>query len=40
MKAGRHTLVIKALDAPVVVDQWMWQPLPVRSAYLLPVAEE
>lgn len=39
-KAGRHTLAIKALDAHIVVDQWMVQLLPVRKAYLFPIAEK
>jgi hypothetical protein len=40
MKAGRHTLVIHALDSHIVVDQWMLQPLPARKAYLFPIEEK
>lgn len=37
LKAGSHTLVIKALDAHVVVDQWMIDYDLNRKSYLFPV---
>lgn len=37
LKAGSHTLVIKALDAHVVVDQWMIDYDLNRKFYLFPV---
>lgn len=37
LKAGKHTLVIKALDAHVVVDQWMIDYDLNRKFYLFPV---
>ena len=37
LKAGRHTLELKALDDNVVVDQWMWDPEAERKFYLFPV---
>ena len=35
---GKHTLVIKALDNHVIVDQWMLDFKPERSFYLFPLA--
>lgn len=37
LKAGNHTLVIKALDPHVLVDQWMIDYNPNRKFYLFPV---
>lgn len=37
LKAGRHTLTIKALDAHIVVDQWMVDFDKDRRFYLFPV---
>ena len=37
LKAGKHTLVIKALDNHVVVDQWMLDSDVNRKFYLFPV---
>lgn len=37
LKSGKHTLVIKALDAHVVVDQWMIDYDLNRKFYLFPV---
>ncbi len=37
LKAGKHTLEIKALDDNIVVDQWMWDPNPNRKFYLFPI---
>jgi len=37
LKAGKHSLVIKALDAHVVVDQWMIDYDLNRKFYLFPV---
>ena len=36
LKAGRHTLVIKALDDHIVVDQWMLDYDLNRKFYLFP----
>ncbi len=38
MKAGKHTLVIKALDNHILVDQWMVDCDLNRKFYLFPVA--
>ncbi len=38
LKAGEHTLVIKALDNHIVVDQWMVDYNKNRKFYLFPVA--
>lgn len=37
LKAGAHTLAIKALDDHIVVDQWMVDTKPGRKFYLFPV---
>ena len=37
LKSGRHTLTITALDAHVVVDQWMLDFNPKRKFYMFPV---
>lgn len=37
LKAGNHTLVIKALDSHIVVDQWMVDTDMHRKFYLFPV---
>lgn len=37
LKPGKHTLEIKALDANIVLDQWMWDPVPDRKFYLFPL---
>ncbi len=37
LKAGKHTLVIKALDNHVVIDQWMLDYDENRQFYLFPV---
>ncbi|MDE6695260.1 MAG: glycosyl hydrolase 115 family protein [Muribaculaceae bacterium] len=37
LKAGKHTLEIKALDDNIVIDQWMWDPIPNRQFYLFPI---
>ena len=37
LKAGRHTLEVKALDDNIVVDQLMWDPNPGRRFYLFPL---
>ncbi len=37
LKAGKHTLEVKALDDNIVVDQWMWDPEPDRKFYLFPI---
>lgn len=37
LKAGKHTLEIKALDDNIVVDQWMWDTDPNRRFYLFPI---
>lgn len=36
LSEGRHTLEIKAIDDNIVIDQWMWDPLPSRRFYLFP----
>ncbi len=33
---GKHSLTITAIDPHIVVDQWMIDPLPSRSYYLIP----
>lgn len=40
LKAGSHTLEIKALDNHIVVDQWMVDYTPGRKFYLFPVKGE
>lgn len=40
LKAGRHTLTIKALDAHIVVDQWMVDFNKDRKFYLFPVNQQ
>lgn len=37
LKSGKHKLEIKAIDDNIVIDQWMWDPLPERRFYLFPV---
>lgn len=37
LKPGKHTLEIKALDSNIVLDQWMWDPVPDRKFYLFPL---
>ena len=37
LSKGTHTLVIRALDEHIVVDQWMLDPKPGRQFYLIPV---
>ena len=37
LKPGKHTLEIKALDENIVIDQWMWDPVPDRRFYLFPI---
>ena len=37
LKSGHHTLTITALDAHVVVDQWMLDFNPKRKFYVFPV---
>lgn len=37
LKAGNHRLEIKALDDNIVIDQWMWDPIPNRRFYLFPI---
>lgn len=37
LKTGSHTLTIKALDAHIIVDQWMVDSKPGRKFYLFPV---
>lgn len=37
LKAGQHTLTIKALDDHIVVDQWMVDYKADRKFYLFPV---
>ncbi len=37
LKAGKHTLVIKAIDNHIVVDQWMLDYKANRKFYLFPV---
>lgn len=37
LQKGNHTLVIKALDSHIVVDQWMIDYNPKRKFYLFPV---
>ncbi len=37
LKAGKHTLEIKALDDNIVIDQWMWDPKADRRFYLFPI---
>ena len=37
LSKGSHTLVIRALDEHIVVDQWMLDPKPGRQFYLIPV---
>ena len=37
LKPGRHTLEVKAIDDNIVIDQWMWDPVPDRHFYLFPV---
>ena len=37
LSAGRHTLVIKALDNHIVVDQWMLDGKDGRQFYMLPI---
>ena len=39
LSGGDHTLVIKALDPHIVVDQWMVDFHPERKFYLFPVEE-
>ncbi len=39
LKAGNHSLAIKALDNHIVVDQWMIDYKPGRKFYLFPVKE-
>lgn len=34
---GKHTMEVKALDDNIVVDQWMWDPVPDRKFYLFPI---
>lgn len=36
LAAGHHTLEIKAIDAHIVVDQWMIDHKPSRNFYLIP----
>lgn len=38
LKAGKHSLVIKALDNHVIIDQWMVDYDWNRKFYLFPVA--
>ena len=40
LTAGSHTLTIRAIDDHIVVDQWMIDPKPNRSFYLIPVSED
>lgn len=37
LKAGSHTLTIKAIDSHIVVDQWMVDFQPNRKFYLFPI---
>ncbi|MDE7346879.1 MAG: glycosyl hydrolase 115 family protein [Muribaculaceae bacterium] len=37
LKPGKHTMEVKALDDNIVVDQWMWDPVPDRRFYLFPI---
>lgn len=37
LAAGEHTLVVKALDDNIIVDQWMIDPNPGRRFYLFPI---
>lgn len=37
LKAGKHTLEVKALDDNIVIDQWMWDPDSSRRFYLFPI---
>ena len=40
LKAGKHTLAIKAIDSHIVVDQWMLDYEANRKFYLFPVNHE
>ena len=37
LEPGKHSIVIKALDDNIVIDQWMWDPKPDRRFYLFPI---
>lgn len=37
LKEGSHSLEIKALDDNIIIDQWMWDPLPNRQFYMFPL---
>lgn len=37
LKSGKHKIEIKALDDNIVIDQWMWDPIPDRKFYLFPI---
>ena len=39
-KAGRHTLIIKALDQHIIVDQWMIDNIPNLNFYLFPTSNQ
>lgn len=37
LPAGNHTLIIKAIDSHIIVDQWMLDFNPTRNFYLFPI---